>query len=308
MLPLPRCYVILLAISGIGMGQAPRASARSADMGVQSNLVLIGASVMDSKGMPVTGLDVSSFHLFEDGKEQAIRSCSSEDAPVSIGLVLDTSGSMSSRLALLKQAATQFVHSSNPDDEYLLIELRQRPQVVLPFSTDTNRVLETISRVEAHGPTPLFDAVHLAVNEMRNAQYPRRAVLIFSDGLNNHSLYTGRDTKRLISEVDFPIYTINFWQHQVSGNRYAIQRGDPGVLATISEPTGGRDYPVTELRDLDSIMASIGSQIRRGYVLGFAPLTQTLDGKFHKVRVKVEPEPGLRLQVANRSGYYAAAP
>jgi Ca-activated chloride channel family protein len=277
-------------------------------MDVQSNLVLVGTSVMDSHGTPVTGLDISRFHLFEDGKEQAIRSCTSEDAPVSIGLVLDTSGSMSSRLALLKQAATQFVRSSNPDDEYLLIELRQRPHVVLPFTTDTNRVLETIGRVETRGPTPLFDAVHLAVYEMRNAKYPRRAVLILSDGLNNHSLYTGRDTKRLVSEVDFPIYTINFWQHQASGNRYAIQRGDPGVLATISEPTGGRDYPVTELRELDSVTASIGSQIRRQYVLGFAPLTQTLDGNFHKVRVKVAPEPGFRLQVVNRSGYYAPAP
>src|SRR6516164_5562681 len=117
MMPFPRCYFMLLAISGIGMAQTPRTLAHSADMDVQSNLVLVGTSVMDSHGTPVTGLDISRFHLFEDGKEQAIRSCTSEDAPVSIGLVLDTSGSMSSRLALLKQAATQFVRSSNPDDE-----------------------------------------------------------------------------------------------------------------------------------------------------------------------------------------------
>jgi Ca-activated chloride channel family protein len=190
-----------LAVVGIQVSQGASAPGQSSDIQVQSNLVLIGTFVMDSRGSPVTDLDRSCFHLFEDGKEQVIRSWSSEDVSVSIGFVLDTSGSRASKLAMLKKAATHFVLTSNPNNEYLLIELQQRPRVVLAFTTNADRVLETIGRAQARGPTPLFDAVHLAVAEMRNARYPRRALLIVSDGSNNHSRYTERATKRLVSGI-----------------------------------------------------------------------------------------------------------
>jgi VWFA-related protein len=117
----------------------------------------------------------------------------------------------------------------------------------------------------------LFDAIHLAVKEMRRAHYPRKALLIVSDAVNNHSRYTAREIERLVSEVDFPIYTINLWQPQRDGNRYAIQRRDPGVLKTLSTPTGGRDYPVRNLKKLASTTELISLEIRKEYVLAYAP-------------------------------------
>jgi len=125
------------------------------------------------------------FRLFEDGQEQVVKSCSSEDAPVSIGLVLDTSGSMGDKLNLMKKAAIQFVRAANPADEYFLVEFQSSPQVVLPFTADTDQLIESIGQIEAGGSTALFDAVHLAVNEMRRANHPRKALLIVSDGMNN---------------------------------------------------------------------------------------------------------------------------
>jgi Ca-activated chloride channel family protein len=159
--------------------------------------------------------------------------------------------------------------------------------------------------MEAGGSTPLFDAVHLTVNEMRHASYPRKALLIVSDGIDNHSRYTLRETTRLISEIDFPIYTITFWERQRDGNRYAIQRPAPAVLETISTPTGGRDYSVLDLKKLASTTELISLAIRHEYVLGYVPSDRRYDGKFQKVRVKVEPSPGQHFRISNRAGYYA---
>jgi Ca-activated chloride channel family protein len=296
--------LLALAVSAIGVAQTPASRSRSIDIHVQSDLVLINASVTDSRGRPIIDLDASRFHILEDGKEQVIKSCSGEDVPVSIGLVLDTSGSMSAKVGLLKQAAIQFVRAANPYDGYFLVEFQQTPRVVLPFTTDIDQVLEAIGRMEAGGSTPLFDAVHLAVGEMRHSSYPRKALLIVSDGIENHSRYTQRETTRLISEVDFPIYTINLWERQRDGNRYAIQRRDPAVLETISTPTGGRDYPVLDLKKLASTTDLISLAIRHEYVLGYAPSDRRYDGKLHKVTVKVEPSPGQHFKISNRAGYY----
>ncbi len=273
---------------------------------MQSDLVLINALVTDSRGTPVTDLDASRFHVFDDGVEQVIKSCSSDDVPVSIGMVLDLSGSMGGKLGLMKEAAIQFVHAANPSDEYLVTQFRNRSQVVLPFTTDTDRLQVSIDQMQAGGSTALFDAVHLAVNEMRHARYPRKALFIVSDGMDNHSRYTERDTKRLISEIDFPIYTINVWQPQ-QGNRYAVQRRDPGVLEDISNASGGTQYSVRDLKKVASTIELIGVEIRHEYVLGYVPSGRRSDGKFHKVRVKVDSSPGRAFRTSHRSGYYAGA-
>jgi Ca-activated chloride channel family protein len=268
-------------------------------------LVIIDTLVTDSRGAPITGLDRSRFHLFEDGQEQVINSCSSEDAPVSVGLVLDTSGSMFDKLSLLKAAAREFVRAANTVDEYLLIEFQSQPYVALSFTSDTDRLFQAIDQIQAGGSTALFDAVQLAVNEMRHAHYPRRALLIVSDGVNNHSRYTERETRRLVSEVDFPIYTINVWRPELDGNRYAIQRQDPAVLEMFSTLTGGRDYPVRDLKKLVSATELISLEIRYQYVLGYTPAHRKADGNFHNVRLKVDARPGERLRISNRAGYYS---
>jgi Ca-activated chloride channel family protein len=296
----------IVAVSIVGaLGQEQEARRTSPDLRVQSDLVLINALVTDAHGKPITGLSASQFHLFEDGREQTIKSCSSEDVPVSIGLVLDTSGSMGDKVELLKRAAIQFVRAANPADEYFAIQFQARPEIAVPLTPDTDRLLEFIGGIEAGGSTALFDAIHLAVNEMRHAQYPRKALLIVSDGMDNHSRYTERETKRLISEVDFPIYGINVWQPQRSGNRYAIQRQDPATLEMILPPTGGRVFVVRDLKKLTATTELISQEIRSEYVLGYIPSNRQDDGKYHRVNVGVQPSVGGKPKISHRSGYLA---
>jgi len=272
---------------------------------VDSDLVLINTIVTDSHGKPVTGLSASQFRLQEDGVEQTIQFCSSEDAPVSIGLVLDSSGSMGNKIELLKRAAVQFVRAANPADEYFAVQFQARPKIAVPLTTDTDRVLEFIKGIEAGGSTALFDAIHLAVNEMRRARYPRKALIIVSDGMDNHSRYTERETKRLMSEVDFPIFGINVWQPQRSGNRYAIQRQDPSTLEMLLPRSGGRVFAVRDLKKLSMTTELISVEIRNEYVLGYAPSNRQANGKFHHVSINLESSAGRGLRISHRSGYYA---
>src|SRR5262249_23590084 len=154
---------------------------------------------------------------------------------------------------------------------------------------------------------PLFDAIHLAVNEMRHAHNPRKAMLIISDDMDNHSRYTERETKRLISEVDFPIYGINVWQPQRSGNRYAIQRQDPAGLDTNLPPTGGRVFVVHNLNKLAETTELISEDIRHEYVLGYAPSVRRDDGRMHRVKVSLEPSVGTKWKISHRAGYRPTA-
>lgn len=294
-----------LLLSAVALAQT--ADVPAPNIRVQSDLVLINLSVTDSRGMPVTDLDVSRFHLFEDGEEQVIQSCSGEDVPVSVGLVLDTSGSMNAKVGLMKSAAVQLVSAANPFDEYFLVAFERRPQVLLPFTRATDELLRSFDQLHAGGSTALFDAVHLAVRQMHSAGYPRKALLIISDGMDNHSRFTERETKRAVSEVDFPIYTINVWEPP-QGNRYAVQRRDTGVLEMLSDRTGGRHYSVRDPKKLALVSQLISLEIRHNYVLGFVPTSHRLDGKFHTVRVKVDSSSGQKLKTSNRAGYFAPIP
>jgi len=292
--------LIIAAISH-AQGQNP---GRPASIQVHSDLVLINALVTDRQGAVITGLGASAFRLFEGGKQQVVKYCASEDVPVSIGLILDSSGSMSSKLALLKQAALQFVRAGNPADEYFLIEFRNRPRLVLPLTGDLDQVAQSIADLTAGGNTALLDALHLAVGEIRHANNPRKALLLISDGLDNHSRYTERETKRLISELDIPIYTINLYERP-SGNRYAIQRQDPGILEAISTPTGGRSFRELNPKKISSVAELIASEIRHEYVLGYVPINRERDGKFRRVRVQAELQVGKSFRISHREGYYA---
>lgn len=220
-----------------------------------------------------------------------------------MGLILDTSGSMSGKIGLLKQAALQFVRTGNEDD-YFVIEFGSRPRLALPQTEDLQRVTQEIADMEAGGSTALLDALLPAVREIRHANNPRKALLLISDGLENHSRHTERETKRLLSELDFPIYTIDFYERP-SGNRYAIQRRAPEILEDISATTGGRSFRELDPKKLSFIADLIASEIRHEYVLAYAPSNRERDGKFRRVRVQVEPRAGQRFKISHRQGYYA---
>jgi Ca-activated chloride channel family protein len=171
-------------------------------------MVLVPVTVTDRNGRTVERLGADDFTIFDDRKPQRIVSFSSDDAPCSVGLVLDISGSMQPTLSGAKNIAQAFFGSANPDDEFLLLTVSTQPAAMAAFTTDTAALEESIGLAKPEGLTALFDTVYLGLTRMREAQWSRRALLILSDGVDNHSRYSEKDLMRLALEADVQIYTI----------------------------------------------------------------------------------------------------
>ncbi len=191
---------------------APIFEQRSGDIRVDTDLVQINVTVTDPLNRLVTGLEKEHFRLFEDKIEQTIRDFSSEEAPLSIGLVFDTSGSMGPKLQKSRQAAAQFFKTANPEDEFFLVEFNDRPELVVPFTTDAEDVQNRLGFAQSKGKTALLDAVYMAMNQMRKARNPRKAILIISDGGDNNSRYTENEVKNAVREADVQIYGIGIFE------------------------------------------------------------------------------------------------
>ena len=284
---------------------APEAASRS-NIRIDSSLVLVPVTVCDPLNRPVTGLEREHFRLFDDRVEQALTHFAMDDEPLAIGLVFDTSGSMGNKLRRSRLAATAFFKSANPDDEFFLVEFNDRPKLVQPITREHEDIQHKLAATQAKGRTALLDAIYLAMHEMRKSTKRRKALLIISDGGDNSSRYTESEIRNLVRESDVLIYAIGIFEPMGSRGRTAEEMSGPGLLAEISEQTGGRHFPVDNLNELPDIAAKIGVELRNRYVLGFAPTRNQRDGKYHKVQVKLAPPRGMPpLRLSWRLGYFA---
>jgi VWFA-related protein len=279
----------------------PRANIR-----VDTNVVLIPVTVTDPLNRFVTGLDQESFKVFEDKAEQKIVSFGSEDAPLSIGIVFDTSGSMGPKLEKSRQAVSEFFKTANPEDEAFLVEFNDKPEMVTPFTHNLEEIQNRLTFTQSKGRTALLDGVYMALHAMKKAHNPRKALVVISDGGDNSSRYTEGEVKNLVKEADVQIYAIGIYEPVASRGRTAEELSGPGLLTDISEPTGGRHFIVENLTELPDVAAKIGIELRNQYVLGYSPNNQTRDGKYRKVNVKLVQPRGLPpLHAFWRTGYYA---
>ena len=271
---------------------------------VDSALVLIPAHVTNRAGNPVTDLGLESFHLYEDDVEQTIASFSAEDEPVSVGLLFDSSGSMRNKMDKASEAAARFFTTANTDDEFFLIQISGRPKLIARFSSDTEDLLQKIHRFRPGGQTPLFDSIHMALKQMRNARNNRKAVVILSDGGDNWSTHTFRQIREDLIESDVQVYAIGIFDDDFTRNHSPEEAKGPMLLNALASQTGGRLFSVTNLDDLPDIGAQISRQLRQQYVLGYYPRNETHDGKYRRVKVKLSLDRA-SLRVSFRTGYYA---
>jgi VWFA-related protein len=279
----------------------PRANIR-----IDTNVVLIPVTVTDPLNRFVTGLDQDAFKLFEDKAEQKLISFGSEDAPLSIGIVFDTSGSMGPKLEKSRQAVTEFFKTANPEDEAFLVEFSDRPELVNPFTHNLEEIQNRLTFTQSKGRTALLDGIYLALHTMKKAHNPRKALVVISDGGDNSSRYTESEVKNLVKEADVQIYAIGIYEPSMSRGRTPEELSGPGLLTDVSEPTGGRHFVVENLGELPDVAAKIGIELRNQYVLGYSPSNQTRDGKYRKVSVKLVQPRGLPpLHAFWRTGYYA---
>jgi len=270
---------------------------------VDVNLVLVPVTITDPMNRLVTGLDKENFAVYEDKEQQELRSFSSEDAPVSIGVIFDMSGSMSSKISRAREAVVEFFKTANPQDEFFLITFADKPEEVSDFTSSVEDIQGKLVYTVPKGRTALLDAIYLGISKMRQAKYQKKALLIISDGGDNHSRYTEGEIKSMVKEADVMIYAIGIYDHYFPTEE---ERLGPSLLSEISELTGGRAFTIDNPNDLADVATKIGIELRNQYVLGYRPKKPGHDGKWRKIKVKLIPPKGLPpLRVYAKTGYYA---
>jgi Ca-activated chloride channel homolog len=283
-------------------GNADRAS----NIRVDSNLVLIPVTVTDPLNRIVTGLERADFKVIEDKVPQEIAQFSSEDAPLSVGVIFDHSGSMGAKLERSRYAVSQFFRSANPGDEFFLVEFNDRAEMVQPFTSNLEDIQNHLTFTQPKGRTALIDGVYLALSEMKKARNPRKALLVISDGGDNNSRYTENEIKNLVKEADVQIYAIGIYEGSGSRGRTPEEAGGPELLSEIAEQTGGRQYPVDNINEVPDVAAKIGFELRNQYLIGYSSTNAERDGKYRRVQIKVVQPRGLPpLRAFWRMGYYA---
>jgi Ca-activated chloride channel family protein len=273
---------------------------------VDASLVLIPVHVTTWDGASVTTLPKESFVIFEDNAEQEITYFAKDDAPVSIGVLLDTSASMHNKMRRSSEAAARFFQTANREDEFFLIEFNDRPKLTVPFTSDPNPLYRRFVRAGPFGRTSLLDAVHLASVQMKNARNTRKAIVIFSDGGDNHSRLSPGQVKTEVLESDMQAYSIGIFDDGTARKRPPEEVNGPSLLEDLAMESGGRHYRVDDLDQLSSVAARISIDLRNEYLLGYSSTNAQRDGKYRRVRVSVEAAPGgANLRTYYRRGYYA---
>jgi Ca-activated chloride channel homolog len=303
---LPGFLATATLLAQVNVQPRPRPAPKKEDspaptLRVDTTLILVPVSVNDPLNRPVTGLEKENFRIFDDKAEQTITQFAMEDEPVAVGLVFDTSGSMGEKLRRSRMAAAEFFRTANPEDEFFLVEFDNSPRLVAPLTQNAGEIENQLAFSRSRGSTALLDAIFLALHEMKRSKKNKKALMIISDGGDNHSRYTPAEVKAVVAESDVLIYAIGVF----GGGNTPEEYGGPHLLSQIAEQTGGRLYEANAV-EFPDIAKKIGIDLRNRYVLGYSPAGLEHDGRYHRVQVRVVPPRGLpQLRAHWRTGYYA---
>ena len=278
----------------------------NAGLHMDVDLALINVTVTDPYNRLVTGLDPDNFRVYEDNIEQEVVTFSSEDVPISIGVIFDFSGSMANKISKAREAALQFFKTANPQDEFFLVSFNERAELTSSFTNSIEDLQSRMMLTAPKGRTALLDAIYLGLSQMRGARNGKRALLILSDGGDNHSRYNESDIKRLVKEADTQLYAIGIFDPLGYRNRTPEELNGPSLLGEVTEMTGGRVFAVENLNELPDIASKIGMELRNQYVLGYRPSNKAHDARWRKIKIKLRAPKGLPpLNVYSKTGYYA---
>jgi Ca-activated chloride channel family protein len=271
-----------------------------------TNLVVIPVSVTDASNRFVLGLQKEDFQLLDDGVEQEVLHFSGEDAPLSIGLAFDESGSMDYKLRTSRDAAVQFLQTLSLGDEAFLVEFNETVKLSVGFTTHREELQSALKNATPGGLTAMLDAISFSLREMKKAKNPRKAIVIVSDGGDNSSHYTSDQIESLVREADVQVYAMGVFEPMFNLGLTPAEISGPKLLSEIASQTGGRAFAATLSSDLPAVAARIAIELRNQYVLGYYPKDQARDGKYHKVEVKLAQPKGITpLKAHWRLGYYA---
>lgn len=297
--------LLTLAVAGQQPEPSPTPDDPDAPVKIKTDLVTLTLTVTDLYGRYVSGLNKNAFSITDNSQPQDITFFSDSDAPVSVGILFDVSGSMSGdKIMKARQALSRFIMTSHPSDEYFLIAFNSRAQLLLDRTRDGEAVLQKLTLVEPNKNTALYDAVYLGVERVTRGAHQKKALLIISDGQDNASRYNFGEVRRLMKESDVVAYAVGIMNNSDAANALGMQ--GQAFLDEITSVTGGKSfYPQTDV-EMDEIFERIALELRHQYSLGYTPKDFQPNGQWRKVKVKVKPPRGLpRLTVRGREGYYA---
>lgn len=273
---------------------------------VDTTLVVIPVTVTDPSNRFVLGLDKGDFTLFEDSVQQKIVHFSGEDAPLSVGILIDTSGSMGLKMDTSHRAVSEFLKTMSAQDEAFLIQFSDKAEILQEFTSDMSQIENKLSSMHSGGLTALLDSIELGVREMKKAKNARKALVMVSDGGDNASRYKPNDIRDIVREADTQIFAFGVFDPVILPGLSNELVSGPKLLGEIADQTGGRAYGAAQFSQLPGIAEKIAIELRNQYVLGYYPMNSERDGQYRKVEIKLRQPPGLpALKARWRLGYYA---
>jgi Ca-activated chloride channel homolog len=277
----------------------PRAT--NASIRIDVNMALVPVTVLDTLGHNVTGLDRENFRVFDGSEQRPIVAFAQTDAPVSVGLIFDCSRSMREKFKIARDAPTELYKRLNPDDESFLITVSDRPQVRQDFTSEFNDIQNALLFTNPDGTTSLLDGVYLGLQQLKKAHNPRKALIVVSDGGDNNSRYSLRELAALAAESDTQIFSICLFEHPMT----VEEQEGPQLLTKLAQSSGGINYMISRVDEMQSAFGKVGVTLHNQYVLGYYPPENAPSGKYRKITVQLLVPAGLpRLHVYSRNGYY----
>lgn len=305
------CAVVLFTTRLLFLGQEaenpeqpPAAKSGQSSIKIEVDLVLVNATVTDPSNRFVTGLEKDHFELFEDKVKQEITQFSNEDIATSIGLLFDVSSSMGDKIGRAKDAAIAFLKTSNPEDEFFLLTFADKPSLDEEFTNDVADIQNRLAYKGAKGSTTLYDAVYLGLEKMKQGHNPKKAILLITDGEDTRSRYSLINVRNAVKESDVQIYAIGIVNSYYSD--FSQGRSGRAILEEMTEITGGKAYFPNSVYELEDICTKIAIELKNQYVLGYASTNPAKDGRWRKIKVKLNAPKGLpSLSVRSKTGYFA---
>jgi Ca-activated chloride channel family protein len=265
--------------------------------------VLVNVTVLDHNQRAVPGLRAADFTLLDDDRPQSLTYVSNVDEPISLAVVFDASSSMGARIEWERNAVKEIIESSNPQDDFGLIVIRDEPRIAFHFGDPVEQIQQTIDTIQPDGVTALWDGMYRAVQELQSSQYRRRAMIVISDGGDNHSRYTQAELNLLLKEADIQVYAIGMFDRNA---RRTEEKMGPLQLEELALVTGGRMFSVYDPQEFSRIVEQISRELRSQYVLGYYPSNRTRDGRWRKLKVHMARSvSGTKFHLYAKKGYYA---
>jgi Ca-activated chloride channel family protein len=277
---------------------------------VDVNLVVVHTTVVDKNGHFASGLKKENFRLYEDGIEQTVTMFSQEDVPISLGIVLDVSGSMRSKIEMVNKAALAFIKASNPDDQVFLIGFNDEAELLEDYTNDIDAITDALDNIVVTGGTALYDAIYLGVQKAQTGIKPKKAIVVISDGEDRDSYYKLEELISKVQESDVQIYTVGFLNEIPDKGLFgrwskSVPEKAKDALAHISEETGAKPFFPKKISEMAAVVAEIAHELRNQYSIGYVSSNTARDGSYRRIKIVLDQANAPGHIVRYRRGYSA---